>query len=89
MKKLILSAALCGLIVPTLVIAKDAKTNKIAEDTTGKSCCSMLSRSAMLKAGAKKVSQSAVYAVSKMTCDGCAKGLQASLGKKKASATCR
>ncbi len=43
----------------------------------------MLSRNAMLKSAAKKTNKTAVYTVSKMTCDGCAKGLQAGLTKEK------
>jgi mercuric ion binding protein len=83
MKKLILAASLCGLMLP--LVAKDAKTTKT------KSCCSMLSRSAMLKNSgkivasttAKKTDKTAVYAVSQMECDGCAKGLAAGLSKEK------
>jgi mercuric ion binding protein len=79
MKKLILTATLCGLMLPVA-----------AHETKGKvkSCCSMLSRSAMLKnsaksGAAKKTDKTAVYAVSKMECEGCSKGLTGGLTKEK------
>ena len=74
MKKLILTAALCSLMLP--VVAGETKPK-------AKSCCSMLSRTAMLKSSAKKTDKTAVYAVSGMTCEGCSKGLQAGLTKEK------
>jgi mercuric ion binding protein len=88
MKKLILAAALCGLMTPVWA-GKDCKScpSQKTAKTAGKSCCSMLSRTTLLKSGAKgsakKSSQSAVYAVSKMDCEGCAKGLQAGFAKEK------
>lgn len=91
MKKLILAAALCGLMTPVFAgkDCKDCPSAKTAK-TAGKSCCSMLSRTALLKTSAKgakstakKSGKVAVYAVSAMTCDGCAKGLQAGLTKEK------
>ncbi|HEY0074018.1 MAG TPA: heavy metal-associated domain-containing protein [Abditibacteriaceae bacterium] len=92
MKKLILAAALCGLMTPVWA-GKDCKScpSQKTAKTAGKSCCSQLSRTALLKSGAKaptkstakKSGHSAVYSVSAMTCDGCAKGLQAGLTKEK------
>jgi mercuric ion binding protein len=87
MKKLILAAALCGLMTPVWA-GKDCKScpSQKTAKTAGKSCCSQLSRTAMLKSsakGAKKSGKAAVYSVSAMTCDGCAKGLQAGLTKEK------
>lgn len=91
MKKLVLSAALCGLLLPAVAHeGKDGKSCKMGK-TAGKSCCSMLSRTAMLKSSGKvpakavaaRTDKTAVYAVSAMTCDGCANGLQAGLTKEK------
>ena len=91
MKKLILTAALCGLMTPVWAgtDCKSCPSQKTAA-TAGKSCCSQLSRTSLLKtsakgakSSAKKSRQSAVYTVSKMDCEGCAKGLQAGLIKEK------
>lgn len=85
MKKLILTAALCGLMMPAVAGGKDCQkcpSQKTAA-TAGKSCCSQLSRAKMLQASTKKTDKTAVYAVSKMDCDGCAKGLQAGFAKEK------
>ncbi len=91
MKKLMLTVALCGLMLPVAAHKDKAGKQCKTEKTALKSCCSMLSRSAMLKnssktvasASAKKTDKTAIYAVSGMTCDGCASGLQAGLAKEK------
>lgn len=94
MKNLLLSAALCGLMLPAFAhTEKDGKECKVDPKTGQKSCCVMLSRGAMLKKGtttaakttakATGLQKTAVYSVTKMECEGCSGALQAGLAKEK------
>lgn len=84
MKKLMLAASLCGLMLPALA----HKEGKDAKSCETKACCAVLSRGAMLKGKSANPAKSAsakvaVFSVSNMSCEGCSNGLQASLAKEK------
>jgi periplasmic mercuric ion binding protein len=104
MKKLLLSAALCGLMAPAMagqsccpsMAAQGAKTGAKTTKTAAKSgaktatmSCPMAAKASKTAgaktAGAKSACADKVvkFTVAKMTCDGCANGLQAGLAKEK------
>ena len=85
MNRILISAALCGLMLPALAhTEKDGAMCK-TEAKTGKTCCPMSGAKTATKTKTARASgtHTAVYSVSKMTCEGCSGALQAGLSKEK------
>jgi mercuric ion binding protein len=86
MKNFLFAAALCGtLALPAMAQKAATKT----ADKAAASCCTAMAakgKTAMSCPAGSKVAcddKVAVFNVSKMTCDGCANGLQAGIAKEK------
>lgn len=85
MTKLLLTAALCGLMLPAFAHTEKGGKMCKTDAKTGKTCCPLNGAKTTALKSSKPVAgtRTAVYSVSKMECEGCSSALQAGLSKEK------